>query len=428
VKSQEPRSANWRNQAFLAAWTLYAGYYICRRDVGTSGKLGSSHIALELACFGATYAVGQFVGGSLADSVSARRTALGGALISVICTILQGWASPHLELTLQLANGLGQGLGWPSLLKLIGGWFGSDERDKVLGWWSSSYILGGFLASVLTQWLSINAAELNIDPFHLLHLVPPGILLVTAIVFAFSVRKTEQSPASTQIETSAPKLSEWGHWKSILRNRSMRYASGMYFFLKMTRYTLLFWLPHYLISAVGYSTYTATRTASYFEIFGMIGPIAIGYLTTRAFGRNRMRLCAGIMYGLAFVCLLHPLLAASGFFGMVVSISLLGILIHGSDMLVSGMAVLDTVPAEQHGRAVGFVNGIGSIGQAISPLLATLFVAHFGWTKLFDLFVLFTLISGAICTVGARFTPLNAQALTVQGLSFPRLRYNLQRK
>ena len=427
MKTRESHHANWRHQAFLAAWTLYAGYYVCRRDISTPAAVGSSHIALELACFGVTYAMGQFLGGALADDVSASRTALAGALISAVCTMLQGWASPQIGLGLQLVNGLGQGLGWPSLLKLIGGWFGEDERDRVLGWWSSSYILGGFLASVLTQWLSIRANEIGIDPFHLLHLVPPAILLVTAIVFALCMRNVS-SPGSTQAEGTRPRLSGLQQWNSILRNGSMRYAAGMYFFLKMTRYTLLFWLPNYLISIVGYSSYTATRTASYFEIFGVLGPIAVGYLTTRWFGTNRMRLCAGLVYGLAFMCLVHPLLAASGFFGMVVSISLLGIFIHGADMLVSGMAILDTMPPEQHGRAVGFVNGAGSIGQAISPLLATLFVAHFGWNRLFDLFVLFTLISGAICTLGARFATLNPGVLTVQGLSFPNLRYNLQRK
>jgi sugar phosphate permease len=417
------RLHRWRHQAFLSAWTIYAGYYICRCGIETPSSAGSSHIALELTCFGATYAIGQFVGGALADDVSARWTALGGALISVICTVLQGWASPHTRLVLQLANGLGQGLGWPSLLKLIGAWFGPDERDTVLGWWSSSYILGGFLASVLTQWLSIRADALAIDPLHLVHLVPSAILLVTAIVFVLGVRNAPHQSRLPQPETPADRSSGWMRWKNILANRGMRYIAGMYFFLKMTRYTLLFWLPHYLMSTVGYSAYAAARTASYFEIFGILGPIAAGYAATRAFGGNRMRLGAGMVYGLAFMCLLHPLLAASGFLGMVLSISLLGILIHGSDMLVSGMAVLDTMPDEQHGRAVGFVNGIGSIGQTISPLLATLFVAHFGWNKLFDLFVIFTLISGVICTIGARFTALNPRGLTVQGLSFPRLRY-----
>lgn len=400
---------------FVSAWVLYAGYYVCRRDISASTDGGFSHVALELACFGTTYAIGQFVGGAFADDASASWTALSGAWISVVCSFLLGWVSPSTGLVLQLGNGLGQGLGWPSLLKLIGYGFESDERDKVLGWWSTSYILGGFLASVLVQWLSASATDRGIDPFHVIHLVPPAVLLLAAFFFA---RKTHWLPHTSPAldATGMLKPSGFERWKSILRNRRMRYAAGMYFFLKMTRYTLLFWLPHYLISSVGYSIYTATRAASYFEICGILGPIAVGYATSYSFGRNRMRLGATIVYALAFMCLVHPLLAASGFWGMVLSISLLGILIHGADMLVSGMAVLDTVPREQHGRAVGFVNGIGSIGQALSPLLATLFVAHFGWNKLFDLFVFFTLISGAICTIGSRFVTLNPNALNRSGL------------
>ena len=94
---------------------------------------------------------------------------------------------------------------------------------------------------------------------------------------------------------------------------------------------------------------------------------------------------------------------------MIISISLMGILIHASDLLMSGMTVLHAVPTELHGRAVGFVNCVGSVGQTVSPLLATLFVAHFGWTKLFDLFVFFAFVSGTICMLGARSqTPNNS--------------------
>jgi sugar phosphate permease len=69
---------------------------------------------------------------------------------------------------------------------------------------------------------------------------------------------------------------------------------------------------------------------------------------------------------------------------------------------MSGMAVLDAVPHELHGRASGLVNAIGSIGQALSPLLITVYVSHLGWTKLFDLFVFFALVAGTICVFGAR--------------------------
>ena len=113
--------------------------------------------ALILACFGASYALGQLVGGTLADRLSARRTALAGAGISISCTMLLACCSkPTLGLLLQLGNGFGQGFGWPSMLKLIGTWFRRNERDRVLGWWSTSYILGGLLATSLTAWLVLH--------------------------------------------------------------------------------------------------------------------------------------------------------------------------------------------------------------------------------------------------------------------------------
>jgi sugar phosphate permease len=109
-----------------------------------------------------------------------------------------------------------------------------------------------------------------------------------------------------------------------------------------------------------------------------------------------------MLFALAFICLLHPVLAGSGWFGTSVSISLMGILIYGVDILMSAMAVLDALPDQLHGRAAGFVNGIGSIGQTLSPFLVTIFVSQFGWTKLFDLFVFFALVAGGVCAFGAR--------------------------
>jgi sugar phosphate permease len=81
---------------------------------------------------------------------------------------------------------------------------------------------------------------------------------------------------------------------------------------------------------------------------------------------------------------------------------MMGILIYGTDVLLSAMAVLDAVPDQLHGRAAGFVNGIGSIGQTLSPFLVTIFVLQFGWSKLFDLFVFFALVAGGVCAFATR--------------------------
>ena len=64
-----------------------------------------------------------------------------------------------------------------------------------------------------------------------------------------------------------------------------------------------------------------------------------------------------------------------------------GILIYGADVLMSAMAVLDAVPIELHGRAAGFVNGIGSIGQTLSPFLVTIFVLRIRMDKVVSIFL-----------------------------------------
>ena len=409
MKTEAKSLAASRSQVFFSAWVLYAGYYICRKDIGPTTGPGISHFALSLICFGAAYSIAQFVGGTLADSIGARRTALAGAAISILCTSLLAFHSlPALQLILLVGNGLGQGLGWPAMLRLLGEWFHSGERDRVLGWWSTSYILGGVLATALTAWLIAHTRAVVLAGFEPAYLVSSAVLLLAALFFFFGtshlaqVVPPESLPPAFTLADSTDMRTQVRAWRQILTNRRIQVISVAYFFLKMTRYTLLFWLPLYLTSSLGYTQHSADHFASYFELFGFLGPLFAAYAVRRSFGERRMALGAGMLFALAFICLLHPVLAGSGWFGTAVSISLMGILIYGADVLMSAMAVLDAVPDQLHGRAAGFVNGIASIGQTLSPFLVTIFVLHFGWTKLFDLFVFFALVAGGVCAFGAR--------------------------
>jgi len=401
VKTEAKSLDASRSQVFLSAWVLYAGYYICRKDISPGAGPGISQLALSLIAFGAAYAISQFAGGVLADSSGARRTALTGAGISILCTgLLAFHPSPYFELALLLGNGVGQGFGWPALLRLIGEWFDRGERDRVLGWWSTSYILGGVLATSLSAWLLVHTRMVALTGYQPAYLVSSAVLLAAALFF-FTGTAGLARPAAAVSAGPPAVQTQAGAWREILANRRIQVISAVYFFLKMTRYTLLFWLPLYLTSSLGYTQHSADHFASYFELLGFVGPLAAAWALTHWFAERRMILGSGMLFALAFVCLLHPLLAGAGDLGTGVSIALMGILIYGADVLISAMAVLDAVPVHLHGRAAGFVNGIGSIGQTLSPFLVTIFVLHWGWTKLFDLFVFFALVAGGICAFGA---------------------------
>ena len=165
----------------------------------------------------------------------------------------------------------------------------------MLGWWSSSYILGGLLATSMTAWLVLHTGFATHSGFQPAYLVSSAILLGAALFFYVITWRVPDPPSAYTPALStagqillAPDITQAHGWSALLRNRSIQIISGMYFFLKMTRYTLLFWLPHYLISSFAYSVHQAANTASYFELCGFLGPIAVGY-ATQQIGRASCR-------------------------------------------------------------------------------------------------------------------------------------------
>ena len=84
---------------------------------------------------------------------------------------------------------------------------------------------------------------------------------------------------------------------------------------------------------------------------------------------------------------------------MAFSISVLGILVYGPDLLMAGPASIDAVPARHAARAAGIVNGIGSLGQLISAYVVAMIVSRFGWDQLFTFFVLCAAAAGGLLTL-----------------------------
>ena len=96
---------------------------------------------------------------------------------------------------------------------------------------------------------------------------------------------------------------------------------------------------------------------------------------------------------------MHPVIGQLGPVAMAGSISLLGILIYGPDMLMSGAATVDAVSPQQVARALGIVNGIGSLGQLISAYVVAIIVSRFGWDQLFTFFVVCAVAAGGLLTL-----------------------------
>jgi sugar phosphate permease len=313
--------------------------------------------------------------------------------------------APHALLTLQLLNGFAQGLGFPALCRMLAVWFRRTERPNVLAWWSASYSLGGVLAASLTLWCATTQLIMPSWGWERCFIFPPILLAFISVYFYFTTCDDPEdaalapvSPLEEDVESrvDGEASSLLSGWWSVLANSHVRTIAAMYFFLKMTRYALLFWLPLYLIQTTHLSNNRAASTASLFEFFGFAGALLAVHLSIRYFNSRRYPVAAIMLFALGFLALIQPLLSTLGWWVSAVSIAAMGLLVYAVDALMVSVAVLESVPLACAARAIAAVNGAGSVGQMLSPLLVTWFARHYGWDNLFNLFLITSLIAAAI--------------------------------
>ncbi|WP_263356852.1 MFS transporter [Acidicapsa ligni] len=397
----------WRSAAFSSSWLLYAGYYLCRENLRSVRSLPGSLSAQGdlpglLFNFALAYVVGHLVAGTVADRYGARRVALVGGLISAASTAAMIFVhGPHGMLMLQLLNGFAQGLGFPALARMLAVWFTREERPGVLAWWSASYSLGGVLAASLTLWCATTLWILPSWGWQRCFMLPPLLLACISAYFYWTTRDDPQAVGLLPLSEQEPEEERaaagiLSGWWMVLSNGHIRTISAMYFFLKMTRYALLFWLPLYLVQTTHLSANRAASTAALFEFFGFAGALLAVHLSIRYFNSRRYPVAAILLFSLGFLALVQPLISTLGWWASAVSIAAMGLLVYAVDALMVSVAVLEKVPLGCSARAIAAVNGAGSVGQMLSPLLVTWFARHYGWDNLFNLFLITSLIAAAI--------------------------------
>jgi sugar phosphate permease len=369
-----------------------------------------------------SYAIGHIVAGTAADIVGSRRIALLGGLISASSTVAMLFAHTlHILLAVQLLNGFGQGFGFPALSRMLAVWFSRSERPPVLAWWSASYSLGGALAASITLWFATTHFLAAFWDWRRCFVLPPLLLVLLSLYFYWSTQDQPEDVglASLSTEDAMEEKNVGGilrGWWVVLSNPEIRTISAMYFFLKMTRYALLFWLPLYLIQTSHASKSRAASAGTLFELFGFAGALLSVHLSARYCNSRRYPVAAMLLFGLGFLALLQPLIANLGWWASAVSICTMGLLVYAVDALMVSVTVLEVVPLACSARAIATVNGVGSIGQMFAPLVVTWFAHHYGWDNIFNLFLTTSLIAAAIVAPrwneGSSRLPILGSALT----------------
>jgi len=418
---KNPKYELERYKAFGISWLAYAGFYLTRASfsVAKIGIADDPNVTLTVEQMGIIdglyligYAVGQFVWGILGDKLGTRKIVLGGLIASIIAGFAMGVSSIMLAFgVFSLVQGLSQSTGWAPLAKTITKWFSLKERGIVMGWWATNYTIGGLIGAPIAGL----AAAYFLD-WRYAFFIPALILLGILILFYFIQKNKpedvglppieeyhKEKESAEEIKTAEERSSnspEEGSWQmtlTVIKNPMVLLLGAMYFFLKPTRYAILFWGPLFISDTLGTGMVESAFVNAAFFLAGPLSVLAGGYASDKLFGSRRMPYAAVSMILLSVLLFFFNDLASMH--SMTVSAIILflaGFLIYGPDSLVSATAAVDFGTSKGASTASGVINGMGSIGAIVGGTIPGFFKATWGWDGVFVLMAGSVLIAGLL--------------------------------
>uniref|UniRef100_A0A8C1HF88 Glucose-6-phosphate exchanger SLC37A2 n=1 Tax=Cyprinus carpio carpio TaxID=630221 RepID=A0A8C1HF88_CYPCA len=353
-------------------------------------------------CFLVAYAIGMFFSGIFGERLPLRYYLSSGMILSGIFTALFGlgfyWQIHSLwyYCLVQALNGLVQTTGWPAVVACVGNWFGKGKRGFIMGIWNSHTSVGNILGSLI--------AGVYVSSAWGLSFIVPGIIIAAAgvICFLFLVESKclVVRVLSFIFYLPIPSNHRSKYHPVIFAHRVVFILQGVVefslclLFAKLVSYTFLYWLPLYIANVAHFDPKKAGDLSTLFDVGGIVGGILAGLISDYSGGRATtccaMLIIAAPMINnlFFFVCI-----SSSALFGPAGMLLWCGALVNGPYALITTAVSADLGTHEclrGNSRALStvtaIIDGTGSIGAAVGPLLAGL-ISPTGWNNVFYMLI-----------------------------------------
>ncbi len=418
-KSLDRKYKLWRIRAFVGTWLAYAGFYLCRKTIAVAQpefmkQFGwrEAEVGIILSGYLTAYAVGQFINGAMGDKLGARRMLLLGFITTILMNILFGFSYTILFMFfLWTINGYAQSMGWPSVVKGMSNWFSIRERGKVMSPWGTCYSVGDVVGTGLAAFIIGRVAVTTVQPvggeavtyadWRWVFWIAGMTLAVIATIVLILFRNRPQDVGlpdiaiyhkqTTTVETVEKNI--WKNAKDVLSRGPVWILGFTYFGVKFIRYTFMFWTVTYLAREKGMGTELAGYISTIFAMAGILGTLTASYLSDAVFKSRRAPISVIMLFGLTlslFFFYQSPVALIP------ISIGLVGFMTYGPDFVISAVAVMDFGSREGASTAAGFVNGLGSIGAAIMPVIVGFVATTFGWVSVFYLLIAMSILCAVL--------------------------------
>ncbi|KAF7206093.1 glucose-6-phosphate exchanger SLC37A2 [Nothobranchius furzeri] len=366
------------------------------------------------------YAIGMFFSGIFGERLPLRYYLSVGMLLSGVFTCLFGlgyyWEIHSLwyYAFIQVMNGLMQTTGWPAVVACVGNWFGKGKRGFIMGVWNSHTSVGNILGSLIAGVFVSSAWGMSF--------IVPGIIIASTgiLCFFFLVEKPEDvnctppqyhnvqeinetepllpngnQSINRSISTEIPEIVE-DHSKAISFCGALRIPGVVEFslclmFAKLVSYTFLYWLPLYISNVAHFKAKEAGDMSTLFDVGGIVGGIMAGLVSD--FTGGRASTCYVMLIAAAPMLFLYNYIGQKSL-GITIGMLLVcGALVNGPYALITTAVSADLGTHESlrgNSRALStvsaIIDGTGSIGAALGPLLAGL-ISPTGWNNVFYMLI-----------------------------------------
>jgi len=379
----------WQRRTLIATMVGYAAYYFVRKNLSLAmpamqHELGitKSDLGLFLTLHGLLYGVSKFANGFLGDRANARYFMITGLLLSAAANVVFGFSSAVLVLGLVwMANGWVQGMGFPPCARLMTHWFRPEQLATKMSIWNTSHSIGAALAVIFCGYIVGYGWRWCF--------FAPAILVTGIAVFLwFALRDTPRSVGLPEITVRNANGDEAGDAppadfkrfvrKQVFANPYIWIIAVANFFVYTFRYAVLDWGPTLLTESKGVSLQHAGWMVAAFEIAGITGMLAAGWLTDRVFGGRGARMCVICMSLAGFFLFLFWKLPAVSPLVSTVLLGGAGFFIYGPQALV-GIIAANLATKHAAGTAVGFTGLFGYLSTLLSGWGLGLLAERYGW-------------------------------------------------
>jgi len=390
-----------------------------------SEEKGKTYMGLLDTSYLFSYAIFMFVSGYVAERMDLRVFLSAGMILSGIFTFLFGLAYPaniHTVwylLSMQVILGVVQSSGWPGVVTVLANWFGKGRRGLIMGLWNSHTSIGNLLGSLI--------AGAFVENNWGMAFMVPGILIASfgVVVFLFmvpepsilgfkdediemeGVNKDKMEEENKKEEKNEHKEEKAIGFLGALRIPGVVEFSLCLFFAKLVAYTFIYWLPNYIHVMDHVNAADAAVLSTVFDVGAILGGVIAGVLSDKS-GKPAFTCFFMLIIAIPIMLIYQEVVKTwcpmetndglpvkNGCFWWNVALTFLtGTLVNGPYALITtavsaGLGQHPSLQGSSKALATvtAIIDGTGSIGAAVGPLLAGTLSGTGNWDNVFIMLV-----------------------------------------